>query len=43
MNEAKDLYRDGIGIIDGSEVVYLLCSKEFIFSKEDVGWELMNG
>ena len=30
-NEAKDSVRDGLGVEDGSEVVCLRCSKEFMF------------
>ena len=30
-NEAKYSARDGLGIVDGSEVVYLRCDKEFMF------------
>ena len=30
-NEAKDSARDGLGVDDGSEVMCLRCSKEFIF------------
>ena len=30
-NEAKDSARDGLGIVDGSEVVCLRCSKKFLF------------
>ena len=40
-NEAKDSARDGLGVEDGSEVVCLRCSKEFMFSRGDVGWGLM--
>ena len=36
-NEAKDSARDGLGIVDGSEVVYLWCSREFVFSRGDEG------
>ena len=30
-NETKDSARDGLGVEDGSEVVCLRCSKEFMF------------
>ena len=41
-NEANDSARDGLGVEDGSEVVCLGCSKEFMFfSREDVGWGLI--
>ena len=41
-NEAKDSARDGLGFEDGSEVMCLRCSKEFMFfSRGDVGWRLM--
>ena len=30
-NEANDSARDGLGVEDGSEVVCLRCSKEFMF------------
>ena len=30
-NEAKDSARNGLGVEDGSEMVCLRCSKEFIF------------
>ena len=41
-NEAKDSSRDGLGVEDGSEVVCLRCSKEYIFfSRGDVGSGLM--
>ena len=30
-NEAKDSARDGLGVEDGSELVCLRCSKEFMF------------
>ena len=30
-NEANDSTRDGLGVVDGSEVVCLRCSKEFMF------------
>ena len=30
-NEARDSVRDGLGVEDGSEVVCLRCSKEFMF------------
>ena len=30
-NVAKDSARDGLGVEDGSEVVCLRCSKEFMF------------
>ena len=39
-NEAKDSARDGLGVEDGSKVC-LRCSKEFMFSRGDVGWGLM--
>ena len=29
-NEAKDSARDGLGVEDGSEVVCLRCSKQFV-------------
>ena len=35
-NKAKDSARDGLGIEDGSEMVCLRCSKEFMFSRADV-------
>ena len=40
-NEAKDSVRDGLGVEDGSEVVYLRCSKKLMFSRGDVDWGLM--
>ena len=40
----KDSARDDLGIVDGSEVVCLQCSKEFMFFfRGDVGWGLMTG
>ena len=33
-NEAKIQQRDGLDIVDGSDVVYLRCSKEFVFPEE---------
>ena len=30
-NEAKNSARDGLGVEDGSEVMCLRCSKEFMF------------
>ena len=30
-NEAKDSARDGMGIVDDSEVMCLRCNKEFMF------------
>ena len=41
-NEARDSARDGLGVEDGSEVVCLRCSKEFMFSRGDAGWRLMS-
>ena len=37
-SEAKDSARDGLGVEDGSEVVCLRCSKEFIFFSEETHW-----
>ena len=34
-NEAKDSARDGLCVEDGSEVVCLRCSKEFMFFSEE--------
>ena len=34
-NEAKDSARDGLGTVDGNDVVYLRCSKEFVFFSEE--------
>ena len=35
-DNVKDLSRDGLGIVDGSDVVYLRCSKEVMFFKYDM-------
>ena len=40
-NEAKDSARDDLGVEDGSKVVCLRYSKEFMFSRGDVGGRLM--
>ena len=40
-NEAKNSARDGLGIEDGSEVVCLRCSKEFMFFQRRRGLGLM--
>ena len=40
-NEAKDSARDGLGFEDGSELVCLRCSKEFMFFQRRRGWGLM--
>ena len=40
-NGAKNSARDGFGIIDGSKVVYLRCSKEIMLFQGFAGWELM--
>ena len=40
-NEAKDSARDGLGVDDGSEVVCLRCSKEFMFFQRRRGLRLM--
>ena len=32
-NETKDSAGDGLGIVDGSEVLYVRCSKESMFSQ----------
>ena len=37
-NEANDSERDGLGVEDGSEVVCLRCSKEFIFFQRRRGF-----
>ena len=34
-NETKDSARDGLDVEDGSEVVCLRCSKEFMFFSEE--------
>ena len=34
-NEVKDEARNGLGIVDGSEVVCLQCIKEFMFFSEE--------
>ena len=33
-NEAKDSARDGLGVEDGSEMVCLRCSKEFMVNRD---------
>ena len=40
-NEANDSARDSLSVEDGSEVVCLRCSMEYMFSRGDVGWGLM--
>ena len=40
-NEAKDSARDGLSVEDDSEVVYLRCSKEFMFFQRRRGLGLM--
>ena len=39
-NEAKDSARDDLGVDDGSEVVCLRCSKEFMFFQRRRGLEI---
>ena len=39
-NEAKDSARVGMGVEDGSEVVCLRCSKEFMFFQRSRGLEI---
>ena len=39
--EAKDSARDGLGVEDGSDVVCLRCSKEFMFFQRRRGLGLM--
>ena len=36
-NVAKDSAKRWLGIVDGSEVVYLRCSKEFMFFQQRRG------
>ena len=42
-NEAKYSARYDLGVLDGREMVCLRLSKEFMFSRGDVGWGLMTG
>ena len=39
-NEAKDSASDGLGVEDGSEMVCLLCSMEFMFFQRRRGLEI---
>ena len=39
-NEAKHSSRDGLGVEDGSEVVCLRCSKQFMFFQRRRGLEI---